>query len=318
MTGDNFRGQLASDRTSRFERARLSLEGLSVGDAFGEWFFAPQALTFLRNREMPPKPWPYTDDTAMAISIVEALHRHGRIDQDDLARRFADRFADEPNRGYGGMACQILRAIGRGASWSDVARRAFAGEGSMGNGGAMRAGPVGAYFADDLILAAEQAALSAEVTHAHTEGQAGAIAVAVAAAQACRLSGRAATDAGQELIQVVIDHTPDGPTWEGLLKALRVDFETPAAEAGRILGNGSRVVSGDTVPFAVWSAAKHLTNYKEAMWATVSAWGDMDTSCAIVGSIVAMATGLDGIPEAWRRSREPLDLTCRGVSDEFA
>ncbi len=46
------------------------------------------------------------------------------------------------------------------------------------------------------------------------------------------------------------------------------------------------------------------------MWATVSARGDMDTTCVIVGSIVVMATGLDGIPEVWRRSREPLDLSC--------
>jgi ADP-ribosylglycohydrolase len=298
------------DYAERMARARLSLEGLSVGDAFGEWFFAPQALTFLREREMPPKPWPYTDDTAMAMSIVEVLRRHGRIEQDELARRFADRFACEPNRGYGGMACQILRAIARGAHWSDVSRRAFAGEGSMGNGGAMRAGPIGAWFADDLGVAAEQAALSAEVTHAHPEGQAGAIAVAVAAAQACRLSQSGAICAGGDLIRTAIEYTPDGPTRDGLLQALRVGFETPAAEAGRILGNGSRVVSGDTAPFAIWSAAKHLASYEEALWATVSAWGDMDTTCAIVGSIVVMATGLDGIPEVWRRSRESLDLSC--------
>lgn len=303
--------KISGDNAERLERARLSLAGLSVGDAFGEWFFSPMSLTFFARRELPPKPWPYTDDTAMAISIVEILHEHGHIHQDALAQRFADRFTCEPDRGYGEMARQILRAIAKGAAWSDAAREAFGGAGSMGNGGAMRAGPIGAWFADDLGMAAEQARLSAEVTHAHPEGQAGAIAVAIAAAHASRFFGRTDDVAGGELLRVVIDHTPDGPTRDGLQRALRVDFDTPIPEVAHTLGNGSRVVSGDTVPFAVWSAAKHLMNYEEAMWTTASAWGDMDTTCAIVGSIVVMATGLEGIPELWRRSREGLDLSCR-------
>ena len=45
--------------------------------------------------------------------------------------------------------------------------KAFGGEGSMGNGGAMRAAPIGAYFADDLDRVAREARASAEPTHAH-------------------------------------------------------------------------------------------------------------------------------------------------------
>jgi hypothetical protein len=52
----------------------------------------------------------------------------------------------------------------------------------MGNGGAMRAAPVGAFFADDLAALVEHADRSAAVTHAHAEGRAGAVAVAAAAA----------------------------------------------------------------------------------------------------------------------------------------
>ena len=54
----------------------------------------------------------------------------------------------------------------------------------MGNGGAMRAAPLGAYFADDLVLCADAARNSALVTHTHPEGVAGTIAVAMAAAMA--------------------------------------------------------------------------------------------------------------------------------------
>ena len=67
--------------------------------------------------------------------------------------------------------------------------RLFGGEGSFGNGAAMRVAPLGAYFADELDAVVEQASFSAEVTHSHPEGIAGAIAVAVAAAL-CLASAR--------------------------------------------------------------------------------------------------------------------------------
>ncbi|MCP4245443.1 MAG: ADP-ribosylglycohydrolase family protein, partial [bacterium] len=47
-------------------------------------------------------------------------------------------------------------------------------------------------------------------------------------------------------------------------------------------------------------------DYVEAMWATVAAGGDRDTTCAIVGGIVACRVDADAIPESWRQAREPL------------
>ena len=49
----------------------------------------------------------------------------------------------------------------------------FGGMGSMGNGAAMRVAPLGAYWADDYSTVVEQARLSADVTHAHADGQTG-------------------------------------------------------------------------------------------------------------------------------------------------
>lgn len=54
----------------------------------------------------------------------------------------------------------------------------------------------------------------------------------------------------------------------------------------------------DTVPFALWCAARHIDDYAEAIWTTVSAGGDNDTNCAIVGGIVVLAGG----PNLTRRS----------------
>ena len=82
------------DLVTRRERARLSLEGLSVGDAFGECFFVSPAVaqTMVEERVLPREPWRYTDDTEMALAIVRVLEEHGRIDQDALARLFGQRY----------------------------------------------------------------------------------------------------------------------------------------------------------------------------------------------------------------------------------
>ena len=79
------------------ERAKLSLDGLSVGDAFGERFFGPEELVtmLIQARAEPGRIWRYTDDTEMAISIVEVLERRSTVDQDALAEAFARRFFAE-------------------------------------------------------------------------------------------------------------------------------------------------------------------------------------------------------------------------------
>jgi ADP-ribosylglycohydrolase len=90
-----------------------------------------------------------------------------------------------------------------------------------------------------------------------------------------------------------------------LAYALDLPAETEASEAGRILGNGSQVTAPDTVPYCVWCADRFLGNFAEAMWATLSAGGDIDTTCAIVGGVVALAAP-DTIPADWRAARESL------------
>ena len=200
----------------------------------------------------------------------------------------------------------MLEGIAEGEPWHASARSIYGGTGSMGNGGAMRVAPLGAYFADDLDEVVGQARASAEVTHAHPEGQAGAIAVAVAAAWAWHARNRPGPRPGREMIELVMDRTPEGETRAGLEKALTLELDLPVEEAVGVLGNGSRITAPDTVPFALWCAARHIDDYAEALWTTVSAGGDNDTNCAIVGGIVVLANGREAIPGGWLAAREPL------------
>ncbi len=308
MTTGKGAAGLPADHGERMARVRLSLDGLSVGDAFGEKFFRSDAFLLAERREVPVNSWHVTDDTVMALSVCDVLDRFGEINRDELARLFAERYRRQPDRGYGGTAHGILGAIGQGLPWQTAAAIPFNGQGSMGNGGAMRVGPVGAYFADDLDAVVSNAGASAQVTHAHPDGQAGAIAAAVAAAYAWQSRKEQGVGVSERLLQTAIELTPDGPTGDGLRKAADLPFDYTVATAVSALGNGSKVIAGDTVPLALWCAARHLDNYEEAIWQTVSAMGDIDTNCAIVGSIVVMRTGREGIPAEWLASREPLTM----------
>lgn len=285
------------------ERARASLLGLSVGDALGQTFFVRDAEQAVAARRLLPAPWMWTDDTAMATSVVAVLEAAGEIDEDLLARDFGARYAREPARGYGGSAHAVLQAIAGGAPWRAAAASLFDGQGSMGNGGAMRAAPIGAFFADDVDRAAREARRSAAPTHAHPEGAAGAVAAAVAAA----LAG-GTTVSGEELLREVAAQTPAGATREGLERAATLGLDTRVATAAAALGNGMTLIAADTVPFAVWCAARHLDDFEAALWTTIAGLGDRDTTAAIVGGIVASRVGVGGIPAAWIAAAEPIHV----------
>jgi len=290
------------DHAKRIAAARKSLDGLSVGDAFGERFFGLQESVLQRigSRSFPGGVLRYTDDTVMAISIVEVLDQFGHIEQDELAMLFARRFQRDPMRGYGGTAFDILESISRGESWRAASGRAFGGKGSMGNGASMRAGPIGAYYYGKMQAAAENALLSAEVTHAHKEGKAGAIAVAAAA---CHFAGGGSE---KHLFDAVLELVPEGETKQGILRAAKLRGITDSHTAAKELGSGNRVLSQDTVPFCLWCAALPGRDFKQALWTTVAGLGDRDTTCAIVGSIISARKDI-AVPPDWLKVREPLD-----------
>ena len=302
--------QLRSDHELRLKRALLSLDGLSVGDAFGDQFFVnPQTvIDRITQRLVSASRWHYTDDTVMALCIYGCLEKDGEIERDDLAERFAAEYQRDPFRGYGGTAHSILQAIGNGVAWERAAGDVFSGMGSMGNGGAMRVAPLGAYFADDVPELIKQAHASAEVTHAHPEGQAGAIAVALAAAWAWNHRENPASEPAREMIEFVVEHIPESDTWSRIRRTLTFPWAFTSALVAQKVGNGSLVTSPDTVPLAIWCAARHWRDYPEALWNTVSALGDMDTTCAMVGGIVALSARPNAIPADWLEARETLPI----------
>jgi ADP-ribosylglycohydrolase len=303
---NTWNADLPSDHAARVERMRLSLDGLGLGDALGEMlsYQAQAASSRLAENNLPAGPWFHTDDTEMAISIVAVLKSHGHLNQDALAKRFARRFERDPERGYGKMTRIQLREIMAGAKWRDMAANAFGGQGSMGNGSAMRVAPLGAYFANDMERCAQEARASSLVTHTHSEGAAGAIAVAIAAAKAWQLREHTNADRARAFFDAVLSQTPESQVRRGILLASTTPAEIPVPDAARALGDGSLVTAPDTVPFCLWMAAHHLDRFVEALGKTISVGGDCDTNAAIVCGIVALSAGRESIPLEWLKARE--------------
>ncbi|MFJ4847194.1 MULTISPECIES: ADP-ribosylglycohydrolase family protein [unclassified Streptomyces] len=296
--------------------ARASLDGLVMGDAFGDsWFTrsdeSPEEQWAAR--ETRPAPWLWTDDSATAFVLFAHLTAHGEVRPDDLARELAAEYERDPARKYGGSMHAVLRRIGDGEDFRAVTTGQFDGQGSYGNGAAMRVAPLGAWFRDDPAEAARQARLSALTTHAHPEAVAGAEAVAVAAALAAAGDGQDAPPR-DEFLREVASHLPDSDVRSGLLVAARFPGHTSVRHAASVLGSGMQMSGPDTVPFALWSAAGHLDDLPEALWQTVAGWGDRDTTCAIAGGVVAARTGTSGLPAGWIEAREDIPAWSRWVS----
>lgn len=296
-----------------------SLHGNSVGDALGAQFFGPgRKVAALMAGRVPPPPWEWTDDTETACSVVAELRDHGRIDADRLAAAFAHRC--EPHRGYGPGSVVVLHEIRDGRAWRDAAAAVFGGAGSCGNGAAMRAAPLGAYHCGDLSAAVAAAGLSAEVTRCHPEGIAGAVAAAGCLAATARMEDSRPT--ATEFLAGVVDVLGESVVRDGIVRAMTLAGAT-VGEAAYELGNGSQSTAQDSVPFAVWVAATHLRDYPTAVTVCVQAGGDVDTTAAMAGGIVAAHTcvrndadsagGMRGVLRDWLAAREYLpDWAVRG------
>ncbi|MER7621743.1 ADP-ribosylglycohydrolase family protein [Streptomyces sp. NPDC126503] len=284
----------------RFDRALASLRGLSVGDALGSQFFVPAHYPLLKRRELPSAPWQWTDDTEMACSVLALLARHGRIDQDALAASFAEHH--DFDRGYGPAVNRMLRLIREGGDWRELAAALFKGQGSWGNGAAMRIAPLGAWYADDPEQATHQAEISAYTTHQHREAVVGAMAVAAAAALAAAPDGPPTPEA---LLDGVVALVPRSAVGAGLRRARDMLDYGDATTVAAVLGSGRRTSAHDTVPFALWSAARSLGDFEEAFWTTAQVGGDVDTTCAIAGGVVA-STAAGTPPAAWVERTEAL------------
>lgn len=283
MTGDR-----------QVDRARGALLGTFVGDALGMPFegAAPEAI---------PEPvemiaarlgrGTYTDDTQMMIALAESLIERGRVDEEHLARAF--QAAYDPERGYGGGTRRVLELWAAGTPAAAAAGQVFDGEGSRGNGAAMRIAPVAVRFAHDPERLCDQAARSARVTHAHPVGVDGAVVQAATIRAALR---------GEDILEAALSATQTEELREGLRSVADLLAATPEAAAPQARLESSSDAR-QSVCAAVYAALAHPA-FERAVSFAVGLGGDTDTVAAMAGAIAGARDGADSIPTRWLEALE--------------
>ena len=294
------------------ERIEGAVLALALGDAFGaphEGGTLERAVWALIGKRNGKHRW--TDDTVMTLDLIESLIVNRRVDQDDLASRFAASY--HWSRGYGPGAAKVLKRIRRGQSWEE-ANCAVYPEGSFGNGGAMRAPVIGLFFADDNEDGiASAASRSAAVTHAHPEGREGAVLIALATAFAYNdmnsheILSRLTQRTGFPLLS---SRLRTASTW------VHADTRVQPRKVAAELGNGITAV--DSVVTAIYLALRFRNGtFNELLEFTIKLRGDVDTIAAMAAAIWGAARGKDALPENYLHQLERFDRL-QAVARRFA
>ncbi|NXC18236.1 ARHL2 glycohydrolase, partial [Corythaeola cristata] len=346
-------GRVAARPRPGLGRFRGCLAGALLGDCLGAVFEGrsvvrlPDLLCFLRGLEPAPGPpeageaagsarretLSYTDDTAMSRAVVQSLLAKREFDEVDMAKRFAEEYKKEPNRGYGMAVVNVFKKL-LSPKCNDVfepARAQFNGKGSYGNGGAMRVAAISLVYSDAQDVK-KFAKLSAELTHANSLGYNGAILQALAVHLA--LQGELSRET---FLEQLISHMEDVEADDKSLSDARAlgfeDFpfsrrlkkikeflelsSVPKADVLFELGNG--IAALRSVPTAIYSFLRcmgadpdipdHYNNLQRTIIYCISLGGDTDTIATMAGAIAGAYYGEEQIPPSWEQSCEAFQET---------
>jgi poly(ADP-ribose) glycohydrolase ARH3 len=276
--------------------------GSALGDAIGELAFRFPEEGRLRAAVAAAAVLRYTDDTAMAIGLAESLIEKGKLDPHHLGQTLHRHFNREPWRGYASGPPFIFQLVEKsGLAYQDAARSLFDGQGSQGNGAAMRSAPLGLFLHDAPDLY-DQAVAAAAVTHAHPLAQDGAAVQASAVALALHLDPQKPLPRDRfssRLVQVA--QTPEIKERLSLVRTL-VKGKVTGPEAARILGQSVKV--HESLPFAIYAFLAHPHSFENCLLSAILNGGDRDTLGAMAGAISGAYLGAAAIPALWREKLE--------------
>ena len=273
-----------------------TLLGTAIGDALGVPFetklvnFEPlqkwDGQTFLGSEHHKLQPGQYSDDTQMSIEVAESLIDQKGFDPDNLADRYVQWMVSGRARGWGKTTKAAVENLLNGKHWSEsgIAN-------SYGNGTAMRAAPFGVWFRNDLKTLVEIVKVDSAITHASEEAEAGAIAIALAAAFAANRDTK-------NLSERICDQLPESKVKtvvHSLTSLVDAKHIAPSA-ALSILGTKADV--RQTVPAALYCFMRCKT-YWDGVETAIRAGGDADTTAAIVGALFGARDGTMDMLGAW-------------------
>lgn len=288
---------------SRFDRIRGVLLGTAVGDALG---LPAEGLRRSRIQKMFPGRWRHrflpgrgmvSDDTDHMVFVAQSLLAHP-----DSPERFQRRFARclrwwllslPPGIGWA-----TLRAILR--LWAGF-RPSTSGVFSAGNGPAMRAAPIGAFFAAAPKVMDAYLEASTRITHTDPRALTGAKAVAHLTGWVIRENLNVPPRV--EGFLAVLGSAGTDQEWVNLVSRVRVSEsrQQSVREFAEELGlhDGITGYAYHTVPVSAYAWYRHFGDFETTLSAVLDCGGDTDTTGAIAGALAGAVVGEQGIPADW-------------------
>lgn len=262
------------------DQALGAIVGLAIGDALGT------TLEFSRNPSSDRSTWHteitgggpfalkpggWTDDTSMALALMQSYLDCGEFHPAWIGRAFVNWYR-KGSYSHTGTCFDIGHTTREALDRIDLIYRGSAPfQGSTdpntsGNGGIMRLAPAVVANCNNLANAIRESIDQSRITHASPE---------------CVLYA--------ELLAKVLYH--GDPFIPDVAEYVLPD-ETPWDEL-----RASGYVK-DTFTCAMW-AARNTNSFEECLIHTVNRRGDADTTGAVAGQIAGAMYGLSGIPERW-------------------
>ncbi|XP_033339094.1 ADP-ribosylhydrolase ARH3 [Megalopta genalis] len=307
---------------------RGSMLGALIGDCLGNPYENERLLTAgmrlvlqrsLDKLEGPPFKAPvmqFTDDSAMTYSLAKSLVEKKKLDAVDLAKRFVKRYYQEPNRGYGANIVTVFQKL-RANKFTDIvspAKDQFNGQGSYGNGGAMRVAAIALYCHKDYDCLVDNVRQATQITHTHTEAINGSILQATAIYQSLLLDPKDQLNV-QSFVDDLINKMDEIETDEDdlglsepepyktqlnvLKRLIMEEGEGPHEEtvALKLGTNISALYSVPTAIFCFLRAQKPINGiqtrnpFRRAIQYAISLGGDTDTIGSMTGAIAGAFYG---------------------------
>ena len=269
----------------------LPAEGLSPA-RFGRLFPGPWRHRLLLNRGM------YSDDTEHTFFVAQSLLA-SRGDAEKFQRHLARRLRWWIVSCPAGVGLATLRACLK--LWVGFSPKK-SGVYSAGNGPAMRAAVIGAYFSGDEDAIRLHIRLGTEITHTDSRAYTGALAVALVTAWSIQWESTglpAITGIAEKLRSLA----PEDEEWLHYVAAIEAAYPERVAvtDFAKSLDLHAGVTGYvyHTVPVAIYSHLLHFGDFRATLEAVLDCGGDADTVGAISGAIAGGVAGEHGIPDEW-------------------
>ena len=331
-----------------YDRACGCLIGLALGDAMGapieglsaaeirrrygevDGFFEMQ----VRPSEEVPTPQSryrlkatYTDDTQMALAVLDSLVARKGFDPDHMAGQFARLIGDLDRglawvfRGSGRGTRAALKQVRGGADWRE------SGTASSGDGAAMRVAPIGLFFRDDREALLRASIQQAMITHREPRAMASSAAIASAVASLVDGPSEGGLDVDSFMKRLVLDvrraeelisaELSTGSALEpdrsmsAILGEIHQRLDLPEAEvlahiaaradplSERKITHGTESFCLAAVPSSIFFFVRHATNFERVIISAINAGKDTDTVGAMAGALAGAHLGYKAAPLEW-------------------